>query len=131
MGLKQLLAERTRKKLRFVVLRPKNQSLVATALDRLKRMEGTHCLEDFQETIHGTGKDGFVFVGCLKPKCRTLFNFDGTPSTFTMQPGDVLDEVEDFRKACESGAYVATGERFHPGDSLTIAESPCQATSQD
>lgn len=131
MGIRQLLAERTRKKLRFVVLRPKNQSLVATALDRLKQMEGTHCVEDFQQTISSTGKDGFVFVGCLKPKCRTLFNFDGTPSTFTMQPGDVLDEMEDFRKAYESGGYIATGERFNPGDTLTVHESLCPPTSQD
>ena len=50
-------------------------------------------------------KNGGIYVGCLKPKCKTLFDFDGTPSGFTLQPGDVLDDIADFQKACEMGGY--------------------------
>lgn len=83
---------------------------------------GEHTSEEFQKLMHDSLKDGGIFVGFLKPNCKTLFNGDGTPGRFTLEPGDVLDEIEEFRRACETGAYQATGERFNPGDD--VHESP-------
>jgi hypothetical protein len=131
-GIKQLLAKGTRKRLRFVVIRPRDQSLVKSALDKLKPLEGTYCLDEFQATMHGTLKSGGIFVGCLKPKCRKLFNFDGTPSPYTLQPGDIIDDMEEFRKALENGAYLATGEHFNPGDEIQspqVTEHESRSTS--
>ena len=105
MGVKQILAERTRKKLSFAVLRPKNQSLVAPSLNRIKSLEGKFCPEEFQHAIHDTLRDGATFIGFLKRGCRTLFDGQGFPTGGTLQSGDVLDEMEEFRKACETGVY--------------------------
>lgn len=105
MGVKQIMANRARKKLRFAVLRPKNQSLVAPSLDRIKSLEGKFSPDEFQHAIHDTLRDGAIFVGFLKPGCRLLFNGLGFPIGGSLQPGDVLDEIEEFRKACEAGVY--------------------------
>lgn len=78
--------------------------------------------ESFQQTLNGTLAHGGIFVGFLKPGSMTLFNGDGTASRFTLQPGDVMDDIEDFKKACQMGGYQATGQRIDPDG--TIHESP-------
>lgn len=68
--------------------------------------------------MHDSLQNGGIFVGFLKPGCETLFNGDGTRGRFTLQPGDILDEIEDFEKACRMGAYQATGQRFDPDGTI-------------
>jgi hypothetical protein len=103
MGVKQILAERTRRKLRFAVLRPKNQALIPTA-EEMKEWEGMPA-QQFQQVMNDSLRDGAIFVGFLKHKCRTLFDGAGYPTGGALQPGDVLDKIEDFEAACKNGAY--------------------------
>jgi hypothetical protein len=95
-----MLAQRTRKRLRFAVLRPKDQSLV----DVGKLYDGMP-YEDAQKAMNDSLREGAIFVGCVKPRCRDLFALDGTPTGDTLKPGDVFDDLQEFLKRCHEGVY--------------------------
>lgn len=126
--LKQMLAARTAKKFRWAVLRPKNKALISTP-DQIRAAIGKPS-EEFQTILNDSLKDGAIFVGYMKPHCRVLFNAEGFSTGRTLEPGDVMDEIEDFNSACESGAYVATGKHIDlSGHELEIAYDARHADS--
>jgi hypothetical protein len=110
MGIKQMLAERTRKKLRFAVLRPKNPALIPTH-EQFLQHEGIPA-DEFQQFMNDTLRDGAIFMGFLKPGCTSLFSESGEPTGEQMKPGDVLDLIEDFKRACEAGSYQLESHEF-------------------
>lgn len=111
MGVRSILAERTRKRLRFAVLRPRDQAKVREKLDQFRAAAPLDS-EAFQATANEllgandlSSEGGAILVGYVKPNGLRLFDRDGTPTGDVMQPGDVLDEIEDFDRACASGGY--------------------------
>jgi hypothetical protein len=110
-GIKTMLAERTKKRLRFAILRPRNQDAVKPFLDSLpSRIQAGLTSEKFNWEVNTTLGPSFQFVGCIKPKCTQLFDLNGFPTGDHLQPGDVLDDIDEFRKRCGDGTYVRSRE---------------------
>jgi hypothetical protein len=112
MGIRETLAARTRKKLRFAILRPNNQQAIPAVLNRFagrSEIPG----DEFEQAVAKLGVE-YIFMGYAKRDCRTLFNRDGSPiAGATIQPGDVIDEIEEFDRAVITGAYQPIGHTDH------------------
>jgi hypothetical protein len=106
-GIKEILAARTKKRLWLAVLRPTNQDKVRETLCTLEeRVTAGISSEDFQKELNEALQPSCIFVGYLKRGCKLLYDVDGFPTGGTVQPGDVFDKIDDFKAALEAGAYV-------------------------
>jgi hypothetical protein len=113
MSVKSMLAARTKKKLRFAILRPRDQDKVKPFVTGLEeRIKEGLPSEQFQQQTHEMLQPSCVFMGFAKNRCMLIFDENGYPTGKSIQPGDVMDEIEDFKRACESGAYQKTGENI-------------------
>jgi hypothetical protein len=116
-----MLAERTRKRLRFAILRPKNQQAVKPYLDTLpEQIQKGLPSEQFDLEVNTLLGPTFIFVGCIKHKCKKLFDCNGFPTGDELQPGDVLDDINEFRERLKNGAYVPEG---HDRTAARLGES--------
>ena len=61
--------------------------------------------EQFQNEMHAMLQPSCIFVGYVRPGDKRLYRGDGTAAGGTIEPGDVFDEIPEFLKACEAGAY--------------------------
>lgn len=98
-----MLARGTKRKLFLAVLRPINQQ-ESERIFKSEFREGMPSAE-FNVLLNKSLGDACRFMGYLKPKCKKIFDANGIPTGATLQPGDVMDEIEEFNKAIAAGAY--------------------------
>jgi len=90
-----------------------NQYAVKPFLDKLPaRIQDGMPSAQFNFEVNTVLGPTFVFVGCLKPKCMTIFDWNGIPTGDSLQRGDVLDDIDEFRKRVTDGTYT----RHQPQD---------------
>jgi hypothetical protein len=106
-GIKEILAARTKKRLWLAVLRPTNQEKVRECLSTLEaRVIAGMSSEAFQQEINNVIDRSCIFVGFLKPGCKLLYDGNGFPTGDSLLPGDVMDKIDNFKSALETGAYI-------------------------
>lgn len=89
--------------IRFAVIRPHR----SFASEEFKAaVEKGMSSDEFQRRAHDALQDGGTLVGFLVAGSPTLVSVDGvTPSNYSLQSGDIIDEIEEFERAMNSGAY--------------------------
>src|SRR5215469_14769257 len=101
-SVRSILAERTRKRLRFAILRPLDEQRSRAAIEELR--EGMDFVR-FQNVVHRSLGGRCKFAGYATAGSKKLFTREGYPTGDTIRPGDVIDEIAVFDRACEAGVY--------------------------
>jgi hypothetical protein len=93
--------------LRLVVLRPtKKEGLHEYLKDLPARIRTGLPSEQFSEELSRILGDRAIFMGYIRRGDKRLYRHDGSPTGETLQSGDVLDEIAEFQKALDAGAYA-------------------------
>lgn len=98
-----MINARNAKRLRFVVLRAHDPE---RAKELAETLTSKMTPAEVNAIIHKALGGRAQVMGFSKPGSKALFDRDGTPLGASIEPGDVLNTIEEFERGQRIGAYV-------------------------